>query len=55
MTEAILLLVPLITAATYGERISPFLVTMLFVAVAVIIVRKGYDYVVTSGSFKKRV
>ena len=34
MTEAILLLVPLITAATYGERISPFLVTMLFVAVA---------------------
>ena len=32
MTEAVLLLVPLITAAVYGESINPYLVTILFVA-----------------------
>ena len=34
MTEAALLLVPLITAAAYGEEIFPFLVSMLVVAAA---------------------
>ena len=34
LTEAILLLVPLVTALAYGESVNPFLVTMLFVAAA---------------------
>lgn len=33
LTEAILLVVPLITAAAYGEAVIPFLASMLFVAV----------------------
>lgn len=47
----ILLLAGQLTNAKGGFSIA----LMLMVSLAVIIVRKGYDYVVTSGRFKKRV
>ncbi|MBQ8279998.1 MAG: hypothetical protein IJZ23_09185 [Roseburia sp.] len=38
-----------------NEKGGFYVALMLFLAIAVIIVRKGYDYGITSGRFKKRV
>ena len=38
-----------------NEKGGFYIALMWFLTMAVILVRKGYDYVITSGSFKKRV
>ena len=50
--EAVVLLV---AGQFFDEKGGFYIALMFFLTVAVIFVRKGYDYVITSGSFKKRV
>ena len=50
--EAVILLV---AGQMLDEKGGFYIVLMLLLTIAVILVRKGYDYVITSGSFKKRV
>ena len=45
----------LVAGQLLNEKGGFYIALMLFVTVAVICVRKGYDYVITSGSFKKRI
>ena len=50
--EAVILLV---AGQCLNEKGGFYIALMWLLTVAVILVRKGYDYVITSGSFKKRV
>jgi len=50
--EAVILLV---AGQMLNEKGGFYIALMWLLTIAVILVRKGYDYVVTSGSFKKRV
>ena len=50
--EAVILLV---AGQLLNEKGGFYIALMWLLTIAVILVRKGYDYVVTSGSFKKRV
>ena len=45
----------LLTGQFLNEKGGFYIALMWFLTMAVILVRKGYDYVITSGSFKKRV
>lgn len=48
-------LILLVAGQCLDEKGGFYIALMLFLTVAVIVVRKGYDYVITSGCFKKRV
>ena len=50
--EAVILLV---AGQLLNDKGGFYIALMWLLAIAVILVRKGYDYVVTSGCFKKRV
>ena len=50
--EAVILLV---AGQLLNEKGGFYILLMWFLTIVVILVRKGYDYVITSGSFKKRV
>ena len=45
----------LVAGQFFDEKGGFYIALMWLLTVAVILVRKGYDYVITSGSFKKRV
>ena len=45
----------LVAGQMLDEKGGFYIALMLLLTMAVILVRKGYDYVITSGSFKKRV
>jgi len=45
----------LVAGQWFDEKGGFYIALMLLLTIAVVVVRKGYDYVVTSGSFKKRV
>lgn len=45
----------LVAGQWFNEKGGFYIALMLLVTAAVILVRKGYDYVITSGRFKKRV
>lgn len=49
------MVVLLVAGQMLDEKGGFYIALMLFLTIAVILVRKGYDYVITSGSFKKRV
>ncbi|MBR5564875.1 MAG: hypothetical protein IKW08_01790 [Roseburia sp.] len=49
------ILILLVAGQCLNEKGGFYIILMLLLTVAVIVVRKGYAYVITSGSFKKRV